>query len=82
MKYARRWRGWALSSRHATGWRTTQLGEVADLTFGPAFKSADFTEAPEDIRLLRGDNIAQGVLRWNGVKRWPAGRVEGLLAIF
>ncbi len=23
------------------------------------------------IRLLRGDNVVQGKLRWEGVKRWP-----------
>jgi len=23
------------------------------------------------VRLLRGDNIGQGQLRWDGVKRWP-----------
>lgn len=50
----------------------SQLGDHVEMLFGFAFKSKAYTENPDDIRLLRGDNIAQGVLRWDGVKRWPA----------
>lgn len=52
----------------------TKLGEVVDLTFGNAFKSSEFTENPSDLRLLRGDNIGQGRLRWDGVRRFPQSR--------
>ena len=52
--------------------RRVTLGEVIDLLTGFPFKSAQFSNAPENIRLLRGDNVAQGRTRWEGVKRWPA----------
>ena len=38
---------------------------------GFAFKSSGYTENSQDVRLLRGDNIAPGKVRWDGVKRWP-----------
>lgn len=45
------------------------LGDVVDYQTGFPFKSTHYAEA--GIRLLRGDNIAQGNLRWNGAKFWP-----------
>ncbi|WP_162722417.1 restriction endonuclease subunit S [Microbacterium sp. PM5] len=45
------------------------------MTFGFAFKSAEFTDSREAVRLLRGDNIGQGRLRWDGAKRFPQERV-------
>ena len=54
------------------GWKPTTLGQEIDLLAGFAFKSAQYTAKPRDIRLLRGDNIIQGCLRWDDVKRWPA----------
>ena len=53
----------------------TKLGELVDMTFGNAFKSADFTDDANDIRLLRGDNIGQGRLRWEGAKLFPVDRI-------
>lgn len=50
----------------------TALGDLIEMTFGFAFKSRDFTDEPSDIRLLRGDNVGQGRLRWSGAKRFPA----------
>ena len=63
-------------SQHADGWKSTTLGEVVDLLVGFAFKSAQYTDNGEGIRLLRGDNIVQGSLRWDDVKKWPANDVE------
>ena len=54
------------------GWKPTTLGEEIDLLAGFAFKSAQYTTKEKDIRLLRGDNIIPGSLRWDDVKRWPA----------
>lgn len=54
----------------------TKLGDVVDMTFGNAFKSAEFSTDDTDIRLLRGDNVAQGRLRWDGAKRFPASRLS------
>ncbi len=53
------------------GWIKTTLGAETDLQTGLPFKSSDFTDAEDDIRLLRGDNIIQGDIRWADVKRWP-----------
>jgi type I restriction enzyme S subunit len=54
-------------------WKLTSLGAEVDLLAGFAFKSAQYTNAGKYVRLLRGDNILQGVLRWDDVKKWPAG---------
>ena len=55
----------------AREWRTVRLGDVTDLLTGYPFTSEAYTEDSSAPRLLRGDNVAQGVLRWDGVKRWP-----------
>jgi type I restriction enzyme S subunit len=59
-------------TQRGVGWKATTLGAEIDLLSGFAFKSAQYTSDDEDIRLLRGDNIIQGCLRWDDVKRWPA----------
>ena len=53
-------------------WKATTLGAEIDLLAGFAFKSAQYTNDGDGIRLLRGDNIIQGRLRWDDVKKWPA----------
>ena len=53
------------------GWKQTTLGAEIELFAGFAFKSAQYTNSDEDVRLLRGDNIIQGCLRWDDVKKWP-----------
>ena len=58
------------------GWVETTLGAEIDLLAGFAFKSAQYTNDNDDIRLLRGDNIIQGCLRWEDVKRWPVDDTE------
>ena len=55
----------------AGDWPSTQLGDVIQLLTGFPFKSAMYVDHLDAPRLLRGDNIAQGVLRWDGAKRWP-----------
>ncbi|MFN6400740.1 MAG: restriction endonuclease subunit S [Planctomycetota bacterium] len=62
----------AVFTQRGEGWRQTTLGEEIDLLAGFAFKSSQYTTNETDIRLLRGDNIIQGCLRWDDVKRWPA----------
>lgn len=62
------------------GWHTTALGEVIDLVTGHPFKSSDYTTERSAMRLLRGDNIIQGELRWEGVKLWPSSQTDGLEA--
>ena len=52
-------------------WEETTLGAEADLLTGFPFKSERYTDSPDSIPLVRGDNIVQGAMRWDGVKRWP-----------
>ena len=54
------------------GWTQTTLGAEIDLLAGFAFKSKEYTNADKDVRLLRGDNIIQGSLRWEDVKKWSS----------
>jgi type I restriction enzyme S subunit len=52
-------------------WEEVSLGDVADALVGFAFKSASFTDDPNDVRLLRGVNIGQGFLDWSRTAYWP-----------
>ena len=49
---------------------------------GPAFKSADFRGVGEGIRLLRGENIEPGALRWLDTKTWPESMLDGYEHLF
>ncbi len=72
--YSRSRDSWsAVSGRHsAEEWPTVRLGDAVDLLTGFPFKSDGYVSDPAAPRLLRGDNIAQGRLRWDRAKRWPA----------
>jgi len=59
-------------------WIHTTFEKHIDLLNGFAFKSVNYSSEECDIRLLRGDNIEPGSLRWRGVKRWPANELEKL----
>ncbi|MGZ5580087.1 MAG: restriction endonuclease subunit S [Methylobacter sp.] len=52
--------------------RLVQLGDVADMLSGFAFKSQHFLDASEDgVKLVRGDNVQQGFIRWGDkTKKW------------
>jgi type I restriction enzyme, S subunit len=52
-------------------WKETSLGAEADLLTGFPFKSDRYTDTADSVPLVRGDNIVQGAMRWDGVKRWP-----------
>ncbi|MEC3894400.1 hypothetical protein [Nocardiopsis sp. LDBS1602] len=55
---------------------TSSLGEMADLQVGFAFKSSEYSTDPSHARLLRGDNIAQGELRWDRCAYWGGDDVD------
>ena len=57
-----------------SGQRTVQLGDVVAYQTGFPFKSKDYAES--GVALLRGDNIAQGTLRWDGAKFWPSSTAD------
>jgi type I restriction enzyme S subunit len=56
----------------------TRLGDVVDLLTGFPFKSAQFVDESAGVRLLRGDNIGHGVLRWDGAKYWHSDKGDTL----
>jgi type I restriction enzyme S subunit len=66
----------AVFTERGEGWVETTLGTEIDLLVGFAFKSAQYSNEDDDIRLLRGDNIVQGSLRWADVKKWPKGDAD------
>ncbi len=61
-------------------WVETRLGDVADLLTGFPFQSRYYTSNASDPRLLGGDNIAQGYLRWENRRNWPSTQTDGLEA--
>lgn len=58
----------------------TTLQVVADMLVGFAFKSTGFLDADSDgPRLVRGDNVQQGYLRWGDkTKRWSPVDLDSL----
>ncbi len=62
-------------------WEVFRLGRVIELTTGFPFKSEGFSEAENDVKLLRGINISPGQLRWSDVVRWPQ-RERGSFSAF
>ncbi len=54
------------------GYVETTLGDEAEVLAGYAFPSKGYVAAIKGVRLLRGDNIMQGYLRWEDAKAWPA----------
>lgn len=48
-----------------------KLGAHADILAGPPLDSERFTEVPEDVPLVKGENVQQGYIDWTIAKRWP-----------
>ena len=59
-------------------WPKVRLGDVANLMTGYPFKSQHYIDDVDAPRLIGGDNIAQGNLRWDSVRRWPRDMTDGL----
>jgi type I restriction enzyme, S subunit len=52
-------------------WPKVKLGECVNLLAGFAFKSQNFTDKPDDVPLVKGENVSQGCILWDISKRWP-----------
>lgn len=65
-----------------SGWARTQISDLADVISGPAFKSAFFGGPDDGIRLLRGENIEPGCLRWRDTRTWPTNLLDGYEHLF
>ncbi|MGK0516480.1 MAG: type I restriction enzyme S subunit [Gammaproteobacteria bacterium] len=63
-------------SQRGEGWVETTLGQEINLLTGFAFKSKEYVTHADSIPLIRGDNIVQGKLRWDGVKLWANDKVD------
>lgn len=57
-------------SQNGEGWVETTLGSEINLLTGFAFKSKEYVTHSNSTPLIRGDNVVQGKLRWDGVKLW------------
>src|SRR5207244_4500729 len=66
----------SLLGKNDPDWASCTLGEDIDLLPGFAFKSKAYTTNDQDVRLLRGDNIVPGALRWADVMRWPSSQAR------
>lgn len=66
----------SILTRRGLDWTQTTLGTEIDLLAGFAFKSTQYTDADDAVRLLRGDNIIPGSLRWDDAKKWPAQDID------
>jgi|688.fasta_scaffold402204_2 type I restriction enzyme S subunit len=60
------------------GWKYAELGAHVDLLTGYPFKSSEYSTDGRGVRLLRGDNVIQGSIRWADACHWPEDRMEGL----
>jgi len=52
-------------------WEIVKLGDHLDFSTGPAFKSKDFTTNPDDMPLVKGENIGFGNILWKKSKYYP-----------
>ncbi len=60
------------------GWIHTTFEKHIDCLTGYAFKSSNYSDSSSDIKLLRGDNIEPGSLRWRDAKYWSMNQLDGL----
>jgi type I restriction enzyme S subunit len=61
-------------------WRSSRMGDEADLLTGFPFKSSEFKKS--GVRLLRGSNVKRGVVDWSPdiTQHWP--RVDAETRVF
>jgi type I restriction enzyme S subunit len=80
MVFTSKAKGWCPLTRKS--WREATLGDEIELLTGFPFESKYYTESPNGIRLVRGDNVVQAQIRWEGVKRWPKDQTTDLAQYF
>jgi type I restriction enzyme, S subunit len=51
-------------------WEKTTTGKHVSILLGNAFASNEFSKNPNDVKLLRGDNIGEGTTRWKEKTRY------------
>jgi len=53
------------------GWKIGRMGDYSDQLTGYAFKSSEYVQAGEGVRLCRGANVLPGVIDWSDRADWP-----------
>jgi len=61
------------------GWPEVALGSYCEIFSGHPFKSAQFSDDPDDVALVKGENVGQGEILWDISKRWPREDAEDLV---
>ena len=56
------------------GWTWANVEQLSFLDIGFAFKSAEFQKS--GIRLLRGDNLEPGKMRWSDTRYWSESKLD------
>jgi type I restriction enzyme S subunit len=56
------------------GWTWASVAQLSFLDVGFAFKSAEFVRS--GIRLLRGENLEPGRMRWSDTRFWPEAKLD------
>ena len=51
-------------------WPKVKLADCVNLLAGFPFKSQQFTNKPDDVPLVKGENVSQGCILWDISKRW------------
>jgi type I restriction enzyme S subunit len=64
----------------ANEWRMVSLNEIADILTGFPFPGGEYTNG-DGTRVVRGENVTIGTLRWDTVKGWN-GSLESLDAYY
>jgi len=56
---------------NVANWEPVKLGEHCEVFSGYPFKSNQFTDNPDDVALVKGENVGQGSILWSISKYWP-----------
>lgn len=75
-RHDREWRTASLSAFLPISGKVVTLADHIDMLVGFAFKSTDYVSSPEAVRLLRGDNVMPGAIRWDDAKALPKDRAN------
>lgn len=59
-------------------WKTSRLAAHCEVFSGYPFKSAQFSDDPTDVPLIKGENVGQGEILWSISKYWPRESIDGL----
>jgi type I restriction enzyme S subunit len=58
------------------GWPTSELGKHIDLLTGYPFKSGEYVDSGDSVRLCRGANVLPQRIDWSDVRYWPMNRAS------